>query len=161
MIRTSTYERYSLARIFWIHQNTNGKRYTQDSSSKGCFLLFFDVSSKPITPYDPNLYFISIPFHTIILPFIKTSLFESKIISGHQIMSSRVAVRSLSVASKYNASLQKGVRQMSANAKVWVDKDTKVICQGFTGKQVSFIIKFYADVIVLAKVLYGLNVMIL
>ena len=25
---------------------------------------------------------------------------------------------------------------MSANAKVWIDKDTKVICQGFTGKQV-------------------------
>jgi len=28
-------------------------------------------------------------------------------------------------------------RAMSANAKVWVDKDTRVICQGFTGKQVS------------------------
>ena len=25
---------------------------------------------------------------------------------------------------------------MSANAKVWIDKDTRVICQGFTGKQV-------------------------
>jgi hypothetical protein len=27
-------------------------------------------------------------------------------------------------------------RAMSANAKVWIDKDTRVICQGFTGKQV-------------------------
>ena len=29
-----------------------------------------------------------------------------------------------------------GSRQMSSTAKVWVDKNTKVICQGFTGKQV-------------------------
>lgn len=29
------------------------------------------------------------------------------------------------------------IRCMSANAKVWIDKDTRVICQGFTGKQVS------------------------
>lgn len=28
-------------------------------------------------------------------------------------------------------------RCMSANARVWIDKDTRVICQGFTGKQVS------------------------
>jgi hypothetical protein len=27
-------------------------------------------------------------------------------------------------------------RAMSASAKVWVDKNTRVICQGFTGKQV-------------------------
>ena len=27
-------------------------------------------------------------------------------------------------------------RAMSASAKVWIDKDTRVICQGFTGKQV-------------------------
>ena len=30
------------------------------------------------------------------------------------------------------------VRTFSANAKVWIDKDTKVICQGFTGKQGTF-----------------------
>jgi hypothetical protein len=27
-------------------------------------------------------------------------------------------------------------RDMSSTAKVWVDKNTRVICQGFTGKQV-------------------------
>ena len=29
-----------------------------------------------------------------------------------------------------------GRRNMSSTAKVWVDKNTRVICQGFTGKQV-------------------------
>lgn len=29
-------------------------------------------------------------------------------------------------------------RAFSSNAKVWIDKDTKVICQGFTGKQGTF-----------------------
>lgn len=29
-----------------------------------------------------------------------------------------------------------GTRAMSSTAKVWVDKNTKVLCQGFTGKQV-------------------------
>lgn len=30
------------------------------------------------------------------------------------------------------------VRSFSANAKVWIDKDSKVLCQGFTGKQGTF-----------------------
>jgi succinyl-CoA synthetase alpha subunit len=31
-----------------------------------------------------------------------------------------------------------GMRKLSSIAKVWVDKNTKVICQGFTGKQGTF-----------------------
>ena len=34
------------------------------------------------------------------------------------------------------APLAKACRSLSTTAKVWVDKNTKVICQGFTGKQV-------------------------
>lgn len=32
--------------------------------------------------------------------------------------------------------ISRSSRQMSATAKVWIDKNTRVICQGFTGKQV-------------------------
>jgi len=37
-----------------------------------------------------------------------------------------------------NQKIRNEKRCFSANAKVWVDKDTKVICQGFTGKQGTF-----------------------
>ena len=37
-------------------------------------------------------------------------------------------------------------RNMSSTAKVWVDKNTKVICQGFTGKQVCGYLAFLEGV---------------
>jgi plastocyanin domain-containing protein len=37
---------------------------------------------------------------------------------------------------KQSYSVRHGSRYMSATAKVWIDKNTRVICQGFTGKQV-------------------------
>ena len=39
-------------------------------------------------------------------------------------------------ASAVSAPTNMVIRSMSASAKVWVNKDTRVICQGFTGKQV-------------------------
>lgn len=42
------------------------------------------------------------------------------------------------VSQKIRQQSHENKRYFSANAKVWIDKDTKVICQGFTGKQGTF-----------------------
>ena len=36
--------------------------------------------------------------------------------------------------------IKPGTRSMSSTANVWVDKNTKAICQGFTGKQVCLVL---------------------
>jgi len=55
-------------------------------------------------------------------------------------MSTKITNGCLSSAIKrvINQKIRNEKRCFSANAKVWVDKDTKVICQGFTGKQGTF-----------------------
>lgn len=38
-------------------------------------------------------------------------------------------------------------RDMSSTAKVWIDKNTRVICQGFTGNQVRIVYRFVSTVL--------------
>merc|ERR1719444_477714 len=48
-------------------------------------------------------------------------------------------MKSSKLASKIALTIsRRGARPMSSTANVWVDKNTKVICQGFTGKQGTF-----------------------
>ena len=48
---------------------------------------------------------------------------------------------SASLASKVaQVASHQGARRMSSTAKVWIDKNTRVICQGFTGKQVGVLL---------------------
>ena len=52
----------------------------------------------------------------------------------------RVAV---ATATQLQPQIQSNSRYMSSTAKVWIDKNTRVICQGFTGKQVRYIVYTY------------------
>ena len=46
-------------------------------------------------------------------------------------------MNSRKLASKVVSAISRpSVRSMSSTANVWIDKNTRVICQGFTGKQV-------------------------
>jgi len=68
----------------------------------------------------------------------KTKDIHSVLLSSgsHKISSLDMLLLRSSVLRAVRAPLKQQCRSLSANAKVWVNKDTRVICQGFTGKQV-------------------------
>jgi hypothetical protein len=75
---------------------------------------------------------------TVAFPDLSLSLSGNKrLIISEQLdaMWFSVSGRCASAAARKQSN-QHSRRLLSSGAKVWIDKDTRVICQGFTGKQV-------------------------
>jgi succinyl-CoA synthetase alpha subunit len=62
-------------------------------------------------------------------------MFGTSLKKTHLIMAAAASARRV-LAGLSQARASTGARCMSSTAKVWIDKNTRVICQGFTGKQV-------------------------